>query len=94
MITDFIDENDRRETARAVRSIPKPNSKLSTIDKIRFVVEHRQANRVNGLYIDMTTANVIIQVYNALNPTNQALFATFSVRKMTTIAWKLASPKI
>lgn len=82
---------DRNELARAVRAIPKIDPKLSIIDKMRFIVNHRQANRVDGLYVDMNTANVIIQVHNALNDKNKILFVSMNIRKMATVAFKLVA---
>jgi hypothetical protein len=81
--------NDRCETARAVRSISKPDPSLSTIDKVRWVVENKQYNRVNGLLMDMMTASIIIQVYDALNDANKIKFAAMTVRRMADTAFKL-----
>ena len=87
---DQIDTDDRREMARAVRSIPKMDPKLPTIDKVRWVVEHKQYNRIDGLLMDMMTASIIIQIYDALSETNKAKFAAMKVRRMAEVAFKLA----
>ena len=84
-----IDIDDRNEMARAVRSIPKPDPKLSTIGKIRQVVKDKQYNRINGVFMDLMTASIIIQVYDALNETNKVKFAAMKVQKMADIAFKI-----
>jgi hypothetical protein len=84
------DTDDRREMARAVRAIPKPDPSLSTIEKVRWVVDNRQYNRVNGTFMDMMTASVIIQIYDALSETNKVKFAAMKVARMAEVAFKIA----
>lgn len=87
---DQDETNDRNNTARAVRSVPKIDSKLSTIEKVRWVVEHKQYNRIDGLLMDMMTASTIIQIYDALSAANKVKFAALKVRKMADVAFKIA----
>ena len=87
---DSVDLDDRNEMARAVRAIPKMDPKLPTIDKVRWVVEHKQYNRIDGLFMDLMTASIIIQIYDALSETDKAKFAAMKVRRMAEVAFKLA----
>ena len=80
---------DRTEMARAVRATPKIDQSLSTIDKMRYIVEHRQANRVDGLFVDMMTASVIVQIHDALSDANKIKFEALKVRRMADTAFKL-----
>ena len=84
------DIDDRREMARAVRVIPKPDPSLSTIEKVRWVLDNKQYNRVNGQFMDLMTASVIIQIYDALSETNKAKFAAMKITRMAEVAFKLA----
>lgn len=84
------DDNDRTDVARAIRSVKKPDPKLSTIDKIRQVVTERQYNRVNGVLVDLFTASIVVQIYDALNPENQAKLGAMEVKKICSICMKLA----
>src|SRR5271157_4909360 len=90
MINNNVDIDDRDEIARAVRATPKMDSKLPIIDKVRWVVEHKQFNRIDGLFMDLMTASIIIQIYDALNEANKVKFAAMKVRRMAEVAFKLA----
>ena len=85
------DDHDRDDLARYIRSVRKPDPALSTIDKVRKVAEEHQCNRVNGVLLDAFTANVIVQVYDALNERNKARFAVLPIRRMAEVALSLAT---
>lgn len=88
------DEMERNELARNVRSVKKPSPQLSRIDKLRKVVSDRQANRVDGVYVDMFSASVIVQIYDLLNAENQAKLMALPLKKAATVCFKLAgTPK-
>lgn len=88
------DEMERDYLARTVRSVKKPDPSLSRIDKLRKVVADRQANRVDGVFVDMFSASVIVQVYDLLNPENQAKLMALPLKKAATVCFKLAgAPK-
>jgi len=81
----------RSDLARAVRSVPKMASDLTTLEKVRVIVKECQANRIGGVYVDMFTAQIIVQIHDALNEANQAKFASLPMRKMAFVALKLAN---
>jgi len=85
------DDAGRDDLARAVRSVPKPDPALSTVDKLRQIVRERQANRINGVYVDMTSASITLQVHDALSEANQAKLAAMPVRRMVAVALEVAS---
>lgn len=87
----MIDQNHRSNLARVVRSVPKLASDLSTLDKVRFVVRECQAQRIGGVYIDLFTAQIIVQIHDSLNETNQKKFESLPMRKMAFVALKLAN---
>jgi hypothetical protein len=88
MIFDEEEQTARDDLAHAVKT-EKP--KGTRIEKLRWIVQHQQAARVDGAYVDMLTANVCVKVYNALNETNRVKFVALTMRKMGLVAWKLAS---
>ncbi len=59
------------------------------IAAIRRVVERKQYAKIDGVMIDLFTASIICQVYDALNPVNKQKFASMPARKMADIAFKL-----
>lgn len=87
----------RQNLAAAVLATPKagqpgrnhPLTPEERISAIRKIVTDWQCARVEGLLVDGTTARAIITVYDALNERNKAELASFPVRKMASIAWKL-----
>lgn len=85
------DDCDRADVAALVRSVKKPNANLSTIQKIEQVVIERQANRINGVYIDLFTASIIKNIYDAVNPENKAKLESMPVRKLALICLKLSN---
>jgi hypothetical protein len=75
---------------------PVPHSKAKDTDPpiiaaLRKIVRERQAAKVQGKTIDMSSANIVIQVYDALNSTNQKKMAGMKVGPMVNLAWKLAA---
>jgi len=61
---------------------------MTNIEKIRKIVAEHTAAKVGGVTVDACTANVIVQVHDALNPTNRARFAALPVDKQAALAWK------
>ena len=59
------------------------------IAAIRQVVVHKQYAKIDGCMIDLFTASIICQVFDALNLTNKAKFANMSAPKMAKMAFKL-----
>ena len=61
----------------------------SIIEVARRIVANHSAEEIDGLLLDAQTANAIVQVHDALNPTNQAKFAAMPLALMVDTAWKL-----
>lgn len=78
----------------------RPNS---WIDAIRWIVEHGSCRRVDdvsgelvpenktgGVLVDLFSASVMKQIYDHLNPANQAKFEAMPITKASVIAFRLA----
>jgi len=61
----------------------------ANIKDIEKVLKTKSAKKIDGMYMDMTTANAIMTVYKALNTTNKKKFAKLPLKKMVTVTWKL-----
>ena len=61
----------------------------ANIKDIEQVLKKRQAKKIDGMYMDMTTANAIMTVYKALNQSNKKKFAKLPLKKMVDVTWKL-----
>ena len=62
-----------------------------TIEAAARVVETGQAEEIDGVLLDIQTANVITQVYEALGPANKILFSQMKPETAGKVAWKLAT---
>lgn len=60
------------------------------INAIRSIVENKQYAKIDGTMIDLFTASLIVQIYDALNAENKIKFASFKAGKMGELAYKLA----
>lgn len=90
MIFDDDEQTSRDDLAHAVKYTEKPSG--TRLEKLRWIVKHQQAARVDGAYVDMMTANVCVKVHDALNEANRVKFLGLTMRKMGLVAWKLAAP--
>ena len=58
-------------------------------DALRQIVADKQMGKVDGTSVDMTSANVILQVLDALNPQNREKYLNLPVKDMAAIAFKM-----
>lgn len=59
------------------------------LEACQKVVAEKQFTKVDGVLLDLFTASAVVQVHNALNPTNQAKFAALPLPKMAKLAFSL-----
>ena len=60
------------------------------IEQCRKIVERKQCAVVGGKMMDMQTASVIVQVFDAINPNNQRIMTNYaSIDEVAIKAWKL-----
>ena len=65
-------------------------AKESPIDVAKRIVKNRQSEKVDGVLLDMLTANLIVQVYDAVSPKNKRGMMKLPIKKMADVVWKLA----
>ena len=76
-------EKDKKE------SVNETWNQLRT--NLMSIVKRKQHQKIDGVLVDMQTANVILKVWDALNSSNRKKFEKLSVKKMANVAWKLVS---
>lgn len=81
------DQKGRDDLARAVKGGKKPTG--TRIEKIRWVFENHQAARVDGVFLDATTASMLVKIHDALNEKNRVMFVALPMCKMVAVGWKL-----
>lgn len=82
-------EQTRVRKGGTIVTVPANNSER--IAAIRQIVNSGQYAKVDGCMIDLFSASAIINVYDALNETNQAKFSSITAPAMGKMAFKLIS---
>ena len=62
---------------------------MSKLDKLRQIVKEHQCRKIDGVIVDVLTANAILTVYDAINETNKAKFIKLPIDKMASVAWSI-----
>jgi len=83
------DDNDRDDTAKAVRSVKKANPAIPAIERMRLIVKECQANRIDGCYVDLWTASCCVQVYDAANEKNKEKLRSFRAARLVDVVFKV-----
>jgi hypothetical protein len=87
---DEAEQHDRNSTAQAIRKSPKHTRSIPTIDRLRKIVEEKQAARIDGVFVDLFSASAVVTVYDGLQKEeNKKKLASYPVRAMVLIALKL-----
>lgn len=68
--------------------------KGSRIDVLRQIVQGHQAQEIDGQLVDAQTANLLVQVHDALSPENQAKFDSVPLQKLVELGWKRAGSRV
>jgi hypothetical protein len=62
------------------------------IVKLRTILAEHQAERVDGVLVDVATANAVLVVWEGLNADNRRAFVALPMGKAALLAWKLVAP--
>jgi hypothetical protein len=61
----------------------------SKLGQLKRIVENFGHDEIEGVIVDVQTANIILKVYDALSETNKVKFINSPIEKMSSIAWSL-----
>lgn len=81
--------NKQRVAKELIRIAKELTAKDSKIDALRNIVKNKSMAEVDGVEVDMQTANAIVTVCDALSKDKQKDYAKRSINQMANIAWKL-----
>lgn len=56
---------------------------------MKRIIENRQYEEINGIAVDMQTANMIMTIYNKLNKKNKKKYSKLNLNQMVNIGWKI-----
>lgn len=61
---------------------------MNRIGQLQEIVANGQAGLIDNFWVDTTTANMLIAVYNALSPANQDRFDAVPLTRLVDLGWK------
>lgn len=67
----------------------EPKNTQERMDAIRAIIKNHQYKKIDGCLIDVVSATVICQVYNACSDENKVKFASCTAGTMARIAFKM-----
>jgi hypothetical protein len=59
-----------------------------TIESFRAIVKDKAARMIDGVFVDMMTAQAVVLVYDAISEDNKIKYMNLSVSRIGSIAWK------
>ena len=59
------------------------------IETMKRIVRERQYEEINGVIVDMQTANMITTIYDKLNKKNKKKFSKLNLFTMVNVGWKI-----
>jgi hypothetical protein len=68
--------------------IPAESTARTRIAKVRQIVRDKQCARVEGYLMDLTTASLLVTVYEALSKANREKFGKPPLPKLVDLAWR------
>ena len=66
---------------------------MSIINKIKRIAKTSQAEKIDGVLVDMQTANLIVQVYSSVNSKTKKRMEKLPIIKITNVIWKITGGK-
>ena len=64
-------------------------TKESRIDILRRIVKDKQAEKIDGKLMDLFTASMLVQVYEALSPSNHDKFERLPLMNLVNFGWSM-----
>ena len=63
---------------------------MSKLDKLRQIVSEHQYQKIDGVLVDVVTANAILTVYDAMKKEdNKEKYLSMDISKMASVAWSI-----
>lgn len=73
-------------------SLPAETTARSRIVALREIVRNHSARRIDGYLVDATTANLLVNLYDALSPARREQFGKPELGRLVDLAWRVATP--
>ena len=86
---DQYSKEDAKKLYKMAESINERVNPSKTIEKLQKVVDDKQRQRVDGVMVDLTTANMVMQVYNQVNDKVKKKLNNLDAKKLINVVFKL-----
>lgn len=77
----------------AEESVRNASRTAARIDTLRQIVDRHQHQEIDGMIVDVQTANLLIQVYDALSEGNKAKFDDLPLDRLVDLGWRSVASK-
>ena len=81
--------NERQAAQELVRLAKEIVAKEKRIDVLRRILKEHQYEKIDGMIVDLTTANMLIKVHDALKPASQKTFDKIPLKKLIDFGWSM-----
>ena len=81
----------RQHGTQITNSAQSDDPGMARMAAIRRIVEQHQYEKIDGLMVDGFTASIILQVYDAINETNQVKLRNLPIRKIASVCLGLVT---
>jgi len=89
---DLFDQKEARGAGERQCELEEMIAYEETMDNIQVmsrIVENQQAEKIDGVLVDMFTANAVVQIYDAVNDNNKAKMRDMGPVQLANIAYKI-----
>ena len=63
---------------------------MSKLGKLRQIVSEHQYQKIDGVIVDVATANAILTIYDAMKKNeNKEKYLSMDISKMASVAWSI-----
>lgn len=63
---------------------------MTRLEQMEQIVANHQAEKIDGMWVDVSSANVYVTIYNALNEQNKARLDKLNLYQAMQIIWDLS----
>ncbi len=87
----YTEEHTRTRTqgTEVTNPVDFNDADIARIEALKRIVEQKQYAKIDGIMVDLFSASAIVQIYDALNETNQLKYRNCNVVKMSNTAFKI-----
>jgi len=83
--------NNERIATELLKVAESLTAKTGRYEKIKEIIDERQMMKIDGVAIDMVTADMLMNVYDAVKPEMKKRLDKLPIKALVGLGWKLVS---